>query len=116
MCLRGAIFLPASLVTSAWRALLPQHTAWIPYIFEHGVLGHEPGSLYLLRPLMLLPSSLPLAARRLRETYPIVEPTYPLAPRAVRDLQEYDDETRTVREEDWQGTSTHLCDRIGLLD
>src|SRR5437016_10841240 len=45
----GAIFLPEAWVTLAWRALLPLPTAWIPHIFERGVLNHESGSLYLLR-------------------------------------------------------------------
>jgi hypothetical protein len=100
----GAIFLPESWATLAWRALLPLPTAWIPHIFERGVLNHESGSLYLLIPILLFLVSLPLTLRRLRETYPIVEPSYPLASNAAVDAERDDDEIGAVGEEDWRST------------
>ena len=100
----GAIFLPESWATLAWRALLPLPTAWIPHIFERGVLNHESGSLYLLIPILLFLISLPLTSRRLRETYPIVEPIYPLASNGAVGVDRDDDEIGVVREEDWQST------------
>ncbi len=100
----GAIFLPESWATLAWRALLPLPTMWIPRIFERGVLNHESGSLYLLIPILLFLVSLPLSSRRLRETYPIVEPVYPLASNAAVDVERDDDEIGVVREKDWQST------------
>jgi hypothetical protein len=100
----GAIFLPEPWVTLAWRALLPLPTAWIPHIFERGVLNHESGSLFLVIPILLFLVSLPLTSRRLRETYPIVEPVYPLASNAPADVDRNDDEIDVVREEDWKNT------------
>jgi len=101
----GVIFFPASLVSSTWRASLPLPTAWIPYIFEHGVLNHESENLYFLVPILLFLSFLPLTARRLRGNYPIAELTYPFASSAAIDRQEYDEQTGQLREEDWRGTS-----------
>jgi hypothetical protein len=100
----GAIFLPFSWVPLAWKALLPLPTAWIPHIFERGALNHESGSLYLLIPILLFLVSLPRTSRRLRETYPIVEPTYPLTSNAAVDVEQDGDEIGVVREEDWQST------------
>jgi hypothetical protein len=100
----GAIFLPESWATLAWRVLLPLPTAWIPHIFERGVLNHESRSLYLLIPILLFLVSLPLTSRRLRETYPIVELVYPLASNAAADVDQDDDEIGVVREQDWQST------------
>jgi hypothetical protein len=108
----GAIFLPEVWVTLAWRALLPLPTAWIPHIFERGVLNHESGSLYLLIPILLFLVSLPLTSRRLRERYPIVEPTYPLASNAVADVERDDDEIGLVREEDRQSRSTEATSNL----
>ena len=108
----GAIFLPESWATLAWRALLPLPTAWIPHIFERGALNHESGSLYLLIPILLFLVSLPLTSRRLRETYPIVEPTYPLASNAAADVEQDDDEIGVVREEDWQSTKATSSLRV----
>jgi len=99
-----AIFLPEPWVSLAWRGFLPLPTAWIPHIFERGVFNHESGSLFLLIPILLFLVSLPLTSRRLRETYPIVEPTYPLASNAAVDVEQDDDEIGVVREEDWQST------------
>ena len=108
----GAIFLPEAWVTVAWRALLPLPTAWIPHIFERGVLNHESGSLYLLIPILLFLVSLPLSSRRLHETYPIVEPVYPLASNAAIDVERDDDEIGVTREEDWQSTSHEATNNL----
>jgi hypothetical protein len=108
----GAIFVPESWATLAWRALLPLPTAWIPHIFELAVLNHESGSLYLVIPIVLFLVSLPLTSRRLRESYPIVAPTYPLASNAVADVKRDDDEISLVREEDWQSRSTKATSNL----
>ncbi len=108
----GSIFLPASFVVPAWRAILPLPTAWIPYIFERGVLGHESASLYLLMPSLLSLFFLPLAARRLRESYPTTELTFPLVSNAALNVEEYDYETNGVSAEDWRSPNTDRLNRL----
>lgn len=75
----AALFLPPTLIEPLQRILLPLPTAWIPYVFESVILRHEHQSLYLLVPTLALFFFLPVAARRLRATYPVVELSYPLA-------------------------------------
>ena len=108
----GSIFLPAPFVAPAWRAILPLPTAWIPFIFERGVQGHESASLYLLMPLLLSLFVLPLATRRLRETFPLPEITFPLVSNAAPNVQEYDYETNRTSPEDWRSPNTDRLNRL----
>jgi len=74
----SSIFLPGRLLETLKTvvALLP--TAWIPWVFERGVLAHDASALPRVIGAAVLVAFLPLGYQRLRKAYPRVELVYPL--------------------------------------
>lgn len=74
-----SFFLPTLWIAALKSLLVPLPTAWVPYMFEQGLLQHDAKSLYLLFPVVALVASLPLGLKRFRDSYPRAGIVYPLA-------------------------------------
>jgi len=74
----ASIFFPAEWVDGLKTILAPLPTAWVPRIFERGVLGHDASTLALVVAVLMLLALLPLGFERMRKQFPVVELLYPL--------------------------------------
>lgn len=89
----AAIFFPVEWVERLRTvvALLP--TAWVPWVFERGVLAHDTSMLARVLAVVVLVAILPLVYHRMRKAYPRFELAYPLLANRVNT-------TETVAESD----------------
>jgi hypothetical protein len=74
----AVLFVPADWIGALKNAAIPLPTAWVPYIFEQGLLRGQSASLLFLFPVIAIVAALPLSLRRLRQTYPHSAIVYPL--------------------------------------
>ena len=74
----ASIFFPAEWVDGLKRIVGPMPTAWVPRIFEQGVLRHDASTLPLVVAVLVILALLPLGFRRMRKQFPVVELVYPL--------------------------------------
>lgn len=85
----GALFLPPEWIEKLRTAILPLPTAWIPAIFQQGILRGHSSSIWLLVPAVATIALLPATLARLRNNYPRFDIVYPLmAGSATAEMEE----------------------------
>ena len=84
----ASIFFPKEWVDGLKTIVGPLPTAWVPRIFERGVLGHDASTLPLVAAVVALLVLLPLGFRRMRNQFPIVELVYPFEMARVTEGEE----------------------------
>lgn len=84
----AAIFFPAEWIEHLKTIIRPLPTAWVPTVFERGVLAHDTSTLPRVVAVVLLVALLPLAYQRVRKAYPRSELAYPLFTARVSNAEE----------------------------
>lgn len=104
----AAVFFPAGWVQNLATVVQPMPTAWVPTVFERGVLGHDTSTLSRVLGVVLLVALLPFGYQRMRKAFPRFELVYPLQNARVSEVEEISASVRGQRDGTVDGVGREL--------